>query len=175
MGFTHAYFPAYAFDEYSVQGNWAFARKGDGYLAITASQGFTLIKDGHYALRELRSYGHNNIWLCQMGRAALDGDFSSFQKKILALDMEYTDDLCPLPVPCEARHCPLAGKAPSCGMSRNNHSQVSSIMRIHLSYLQYPCRQMDIRYGESALRLEFGKCTPNSQEPPSILPQPDVS
>ena len=37
MGFTHAYFPVYAFDEYALQRGWAFARKGDGYLAITVS------------------------------------------------------------------------------------------------------------------------------------------
>ena len=43
MGFTHAYFPAHAFDEYVLREDangymWAFAKKNDGYLAITAAQ-----------------------------------------------------------------------------------------------------------------------------------------
>ena len=32
LGFTHAYFPTAAFDEYTLDGQWAFARKGSAYL-----------------------------------------------------------------------------------------------------------------------------------------------
>ncbi|MCI0555670.1 MAG: hypothetical protein L0287_32390, partial [Anaerolineae bacterium] len=119
MGFTHAYFPVYAFDDYVIHQRWAFAHKGNGYLAITALQGFSLIKSGHYAFRELRSYGHNNIWLCHMGRAALDGDFSSFQKKILALDLKYVES--------SVRFNTLRGDTLSFGWQgpflRNDHEQ----------------------------------------------------
>src|SRR4029079_8582078 len=70
---------------------WAFARKGDGYLALTASCGLEFITRGDSAYRELRSHGLHNIWLCHMGRAALDGDFAAFQDKILTLDVRYDD------------------------------------------------------------------------------------
>ena len=86
MGFTHAYFPTYAFDEWTLEEGWAFARVGDGYLAITAGQGIELTQSGAGAFRELRSYGHQNVWLVQMGRAALDGSFADFCRKVLALD-----------------------------------------------------------------------------------------
>ncbi len=94
LGFTHAYFPAWAFDAHELrqdsQGhNWAFARKGDGYLAITAARGIEFVTRGANAFRELRSHGEENVWLCHMGRAALDGDFSAFQEAILALDVRY--------------------------------------------------------------------------------------
>jgi len=89
MGFTHAWFPTYAFDETILQDGWAFARKGDGYLALTASHGLEMVSSGKHALRELRSYGRQSIWLCQMGRAALDGDFASFQAKVQALDVAF--------------------------------------------------------------------------------------
>ena len=89
MGFTHAYFPVVEFDEYSLRNGWAFARKGDGYLALTASQGFDLVKEGRTALRELRSYGTQNAWIVQMGRTALDGTFAEFQEKILALKVTF--------------------------------------------------------------------------------------
>jgi hypothetical protein len=84
MGFTHAYFPTYAFDEYTIRDGWAFARVGDGYLAITASQGIELMRRGKNALRELRSYGHENIWLVQMGRTAQDGSFEAFQSDVMS-------------------------------------------------------------------------------------------
>jgi len=94
MGFTHAYFPTSAFDAYCVredaQGHpWAFARKGDGYLALTAAQGFALMTQGPGAYRELRSPGTRNVWLCQMGRAALDGEFEAFQESVLALPVTF--------------------------------------------------------------------------------------
>jgi hypothetical protein len=176
MGFTHAYFPIHAFDEYALHQGWAFARKGNGYLALTASQGFSLTKSGPYALRELRSYGHRNIWLCHMGRAALDGDFSTFQKKILALDVEYgdisvrfntlRDDVLSFgwqgPFLCNDKEQPLSG------FEHYENPDVAS---------EYPSRQLEIRYGEAALRLEFGNAATSELEhqPPSALQPPDVS
>ncbi|MGC9467873.1 MAG: hypothetical protein ACP5HS_04730 [Anaerolineae bacterium] len=94
MGYTHAYFPAYAFDAHTLRENaqgqtWAFAQKGDGYLALTASQGLTWITRGPGAYRELRSEGSETIWCCQMGRAALDGDFAAFQDRVLAQPLTF--------------------------------------------------------------------------------------
>jgi len=91
LGFTHAYFPTMAFDEYTLEGRWAFARKGEGYLALFAARGLELIRRGPSAYRELRSRGAQNVWVCQMGRAALDGDFAAFQSKVLALDVQAGD------------------------------------------------------------------------------------
>ena len=96
LGFTHAYFPAWAFDEHVLRPDthghtWAFARKGDGYLALTASCGLEFITLGDSAYRELRSGGLHNVWLCHLGRAALDGDFAAFQAKVLALPVAFDD------------------------------------------------------------------------------------
>jgi hypothetical protein len=155
MGFTHAYFPTYAFNEYALRQGWAFARKGDGYLAITAAQGFSLVKHGHYALRELRSPGQNNIWLCHMGRAALDGDFPAFQEKILALDVEFAD--------ASVRCATLRGEALSFGwqgpfLRDGNEQSLSGFEHYENPYAvsEYPSQQLDIRYGEDILRLDFG-------------------
>ncbi len=94
MGYTHAYFPAYAFDAYVIRENgegqtWAFAQKGEGYIALTASQGLTWMTEGPGAYRELRSYGPDSVWCCQMGRAALDGDFETFQDRVLAQPLTF--------------------------------------------------------------------------------------
>ncbi len=89
MGFTHAFFPTFAFDRHAIHSGWAFAQVGDGYLAITAANGIALVTHGDNAHRELRSYGTQNIWVCQMGRAARDGDFEAFQERVLSLGTEF--------------------------------------------------------------------------------------
>lgn len=87
LGYTHAYFPTTAFDEYALDGQWAFARKGTGYLALRAENGLQFTTTGSAAFRELRSPGAANAWLCHMGQALLDGSFEQFREKVKALDV----------------------------------------------------------------------------------------
>ena len=95
MGFTHAYFPTYEFDESAIDEQtpgrpaWAFARSGSGYLALTASCGLEQMVRGPSAYQELRSYGRQNVWLCLMGREATDGTFQEFQAKVRACAIEF--------------------------------------------------------------------------------------
>jgi hypothetical protein len=154
MGFTHAYFPAYAFDEHVLRQGWVMTRKGNGYLALMAQHGIDLTKHGHYALRELRSYGRNNIWLCHMGRAALDGDFSSFQEKILALPVKFAN--------ARVRFTTLRGEVLSFGWQgpflRNEIEQPLSGFDHYenpFAASEFPSRQMEVRYGDGLLRLNF--------------------
>jgi hypothetical protein len=158
MGFTHAYFPTYAFDEYVLRQGWAFARKGGGYLAITAKQGFDLIKHGYYAFRELRSYGANNIWLCHLGRAASDGDFSAFQEKILTSEVKFAAD--------SVRCATLRGETLAFGWQspflRNGQEQpLSGFAHYESLYAvsAYPSQQLEIQSGETVLRLNFGNAS----------------
>jgi hypothetical protein len=88
MGFTHAYFPTRHFDEYRLRHGWAFARKGRGYLALTAARGLELVTRGPSAYFELRSYGAENLWLCTLGRPDTDGSFEAFQEAVLGLDVQ---------------------------------------------------------------------------------------
>ncbi len=87
LGFTHAYFPVHAFDEYRFEDGWAFARKGRGYLALFAEKGFHLTKLGVGAYTELRSEGRQNAWVCVTGREAQYEDFRAFQKKVLKMPL----------------------------------------------------------------------------------------
>jgi hypothetical protein len=160
LGFTHAYFPLYAFDEHALRDGadgrqWAFARKGEGYLALTAAQGLKLITGGDSAYRELRSYGGHNIWLCHMGRALLDGSFSEFQARVLALD-----------VACEGlavRCATLRGQSLAFGwegpLSVDGKEQpIAGFKHYENPYCvaDWPASQMEIRFGDGLLRLKFG-------------------
>jgi hypothetical protein len=159
LGFTHAYFPAWAFDEHmlreDVNGHvWAFARKGEGYLALTATHGLEFITRGDNAYRELRSYGQDNVWFCHMGRATLDGDFSTFQDKILALDVNLGE----LFVRCAT----LRGETLAFGwegpLMRNDQVEpITGFKHYDNPYcvVDLPASQMEIRYGEQVMRLNF--------------------
>lgn len=78
LPFTHAYFPTAAFDEYALEGCWAFARVGNGYLALWGDGDLRLTETGRHAEQEIRSSGPGQAWLCRMGGADDDGDFVAF-------------------------------------------------------------------------------------------------
>lgn len=154
MGFTHAYFPTPAFDEYVLRGGWAFARKREGYLALTASTGISLVTYGEYAFHELRSPGKQVIWICHMGQAALDGDFTSFQDKVLSLPLRHEGLWVAFDTP--------QGDRLSFGSSQPfllNGEEVALDNFPHYenrySITSLNSSQMDIVFGESVLRLDF--------------------
>ena len=159
LKFTHACFPTSDFDEYSITEHparlsTAFARKGDGYLALTASRGLELVTTGHTAYRELRSVGNQNIWLCQMGRAALDGDFIAFQKKVLAAQVSFDN----LNLECQT----LRGESLSFGWETplriNGAAQPLSGFKHFenpFTVAELPCNEMEIKTQDYLLRLKF--------------------
>lgn len=154
MGFTHAHFPVYQFDEYAIRGTWVFARKGDGYVALGASQGVSLIKRGPAAYQEVRSYGQQNVWVCQMGRAALDGDFNAFQDRVLGLPLE-TQGL-------DVRFTSLRGETLAFGwqgpLLRDGQARpITGFGHYENPYCaaDLPAEQMDIQFGDLVMRLEF--------------------
>jgi hypothetical protein len=154
MGFTHAYFPAYAFDEYVLRAGWAFARKGEGYLSLTASPGFSLVKKGQGAYQELRASPGPAAWVCQMGRAALDGDFLSFQEKILSLPVAF-DGLSVSLGTLRSEELSFGWQEP---LRVNGQEQsISGFKHIDNPYCQanLPCRQVEIRWQDDLLRLDL--------------------
>jgi hypothetical protein len=113
--YTHAWLPKDQFDEVVEEpdqspskGGWIFARKNDGYLALYSQQPYFWHEEGLEieALnipqnpedfnREVIAPGKRNIWICQLGRKAVDGSFEDFRKHILdaklitkGLDLEF--------------------------------------------------------------------------------------
>ena len=154
MGFTHAYFPTAEFDEFTLRDGWAFARKGQGYLALTASQGFELVKEGRTALRELRSYGAQNAWLVHMGRAVQDGSFADFQEKILALKVS----LAGLSVECQTlRGDSLAFNWEGPLLLNGQEQLLKGFKHVENPYCtaDLPAEQMEIQFNQYLLKLNF--------------------
>jgi hypothetical protein len=154
LGFTHAYFPLYAFDEHALRDGWAFGRKGDGYVALTAACGLELSTRGANARRELRSYGRHNIWLCHMGRAALDGPFDAFQQQILALDLAF-DDLALRCTTLRDERLAFGWQGPL--LVNDQQQPLSGFKHYDSPYCEteLDAGEMLIRFGDEGLRLEF--------------------
>ena len=84
LGFSHAYFPTAMFDEWRIEGGWAFARLGEGYVALWGDGDLTLTGHGKHAGQELRASGPGGVWLCHVGSQREDGDFAGFRAGVLA-------------------------------------------------------------------------------------------
>jgi len=154
MGFTHAYWPVYAFDEQTIDDNWAFAQVGDGYLALTASCGVELVTRGPSAYRELRSYGKQNVWLCHMGRAETDGSFEDFQRKVQALDIKL-DGLSATCRTLRGETLSLAWDGPFLVDGEEQPLHGFKHYDGPFCVADLGAEQMDVRYGEYLLRLHF--------------------
>jgi hypothetical protein len=160
MGFTHAFFPVYQFSAHEIITNektgrtWAFARKDNGYLALTALQGFELIQRAPDGNRELRSYGQNNIWVCQMGRAETDGNFQQFKKRVQALKMDFQG--------LEVHSKTLRGDYLTFGwegpLRINGNEKPLHGFKHHespYSVVDFPATRMDIQSNGTVMRLDF--------------------
>ena len=155
LGYTHAYFPVRAFEEHTFQGHWAFARQGNGYLALTAARGFDFITSGPTAYRELRSAGQHNVWVLHLGQALLDGTFAEFQQKILALDLAWQD--------AGVRLTSLRGDRLAFGWTGPLLVNDEAQALIHPRHIEnpyclaeLPAEQMDVIHKGEGLRLKFG-------------------
>jgi hypothetical protein len=154
LGFTHAYFPLYAFDEHLLEAGWAFARVEDAYLAIAAAPGFALMQRGPDAFRELRATGSRCVWLCQMGARDADASFENFRRRVLAsppvveglhvtwqtirgdrLEFDWTG-----PLRLNDAEQPITGF--------KHHESIYGVAEL-------PAETMDIVYGQDVMRLNF--------------------
>jgi hypothetical protein len=113
--FTHAWLPKDKFDEVLEKNSWIFARKGDGYLALRSQKPYfwkvesspqkreerrdenknsalsaSLRLSPEDVNREIIADGAQNIWICQLGRKADDGEFTEFVDKVAAAEVAFS-------------------------------------------------------------------------------------
>ncbi len=90
--FTHAWLPCEQFDVVIECDGWIFARKGDGYLALYSQQPYRWHTDAasEKTHNEIIADGKHNIWICELGRRADDGDFETFMTRITGARLEFS-------------------------------------------------------------------------------------
>lgn len=72
------------FDEVSQSGHWTFARHGQAYLALWSREPVTWSERGVLNGEGLIAEGRQNIWICQLGREAVNGPFAAWRAQIAA-------------------------------------------------------------------------------------------
>jgi hypothetical protein len=91
--YTHAFLDKSQFDEAYKEGGWFFARYGDGYLALWASDpdaDWEVNDDPDHADlgdHEIIADGKKTIWICELGSAADYEDFDAFKVAILGASL----------------------------------------------------------------------------------------
>ncbi len=90
LKYTQAWLPRDQFDEVVELEGWIFARKGEAYLALRAQHPYSWGgESGADGKRELVVPGKRNVWLCELGRRAVDGPFANFVRRIAAAPLSF--------------------------------------------------------------------------------------
>jgi hypothetical protein len=90
LDFTHAWLPKDLFDEVVEEAGWVFARSGDGYLALRSQHPYTWQEaPGEDQDREMIVPGRQNIYICELGRSAVNGSFAQFRESIRNAYLEF--------------------------------------------------------------------------------------
>ena len=153
--FTHAWLPRDQFDEVVEQGEWIFARYGDGYLALRSQHPYHWqTRPGEDKDREIIVPGRRNVWICELGRRAVDGDSSDFTDRIIEAPLSFGR----LSV---SYHSPSQGRLEFAwhGPLRQNDEVVPlrSYARFDNPYCQadFPPEEITLRHGGHWLRLSW--------------------
>jgi len=154
---THAWLPRDQFDEVVERQGWVFARKGEGYLALRSQQPYHWQeKPGEDQGREIVAPGDENIWLCELGRKAVEGDFETFMDRIVRAELEFEG-------------LNVSYRSPSQGLLEfgwsgplRQNGQVVNLgeyPRYDNPYVQadFPMEALEVRLGKRWLRLDWGR------------------
>lgn len=88
LNYTHAYMPKEKFDEVVLDGNYAFAKYGDSYLAYIGLSPM-YYKEG--TSDDLIQDGQSTYWVTELGNANEDGDFQTFMNQIKSNEITFND------------------------------------------------------------------------------------
>jgi hypothetical protein len=91
LDYTVAVLRRSAFDEVIERKGWVLARKGNGYLALRSQMAVRWTEKGVLQGEGLIADGRRNVWICQLGRAAIDGAFSEWVDRIVAAPLSFGD------------------------------------------------------------------------------------
>ncbi|NDJ55030.1 MAG: hypothetical protein GYB68_18315 [Chloroflexi bacterium] len=155
LRFTHAWFPRDQFDEVIEANGWVFGRLGDGYIALHSQQPYHWNEEpGEDAGRELIADGKRNIWLCECGRAAVNGPFADFVAQVSRAEIATSGAL------RVTYHSPSQGRI-SMGwddpLTQNGKPLVQrDYPRYDNPYVQagFPAKDIVVQAGGASLRLD---------------------
>ncbi|MBE2222377.1 MAG: hypothetical protein IAF02_12590 [Anaerolineae bacterium] len=175
--YTHAWFPKDQFDEVVEKQEWLFARKGDGYLALRSQRPFywktgnpedyhtdLIANDAEDVNRELVAPGDSNIWICEMGRRDVDGEFGEFVERVATAVIQFNGVNVSYHSPSQGR-LEFGWKAP---FTQNGQPiQVYGYPRYDNPYVQaeFAPDEIVVNAGDNYLKLDWPSMTRDLEKP----------
>ncbi len=83
-GFTVANFQKAGYDELIERNGWHFGRKGNAFIALRSQLPDRWSEKEVLGGEGLVADGRKNVWICQLGRVAVDGPFHGWVDRIVA-------------------------------------------------------------------------------------------
>jgi hypothetical protein len=154
---THAWLPRDQFDEVIEREGWVFARKGEGYLGLRSQQPYHWQEEpGGDQGREIMAPGDENIWLCELGRKAVVGDFETFMDRIAQAELEFEGLNVRYRSPSQGR-LEFGWSGPL--RQEGQVVELGNYPRYDNPYVQadFPMEGLEARLGERRLRLDWGR------------------
>ncbi|HEY9078134.1 MAG TPA: hypothetical protein VIO61_16485 [Anaerolineaceae bacterium] len=154
MGFTHAYFPTFAFDQYFVDKSWAVALKGEAFVALYATNGMHLLKRGEHAYHELRQEGTQQAWFCLVGKREPGEKLSALRERIRKIAIKNDGGQIAVTLP-DGTRLTYAWNAPL--TVNGSPLDPAAIGHIESPYCLtgFPAPSIDVQYGTEGIRLKF--------------------
>jgi len=87
--YTHAYFPKEIFDEVVLNGNYAFGRYKDKYVAFIGKNTLQYLEDSK---EDLIQEGKDVFWVFEIGTKQTEGSFEEFMNRIKSNTVTFVDD-----------------------------------------------------------------------------------
>jgi hypothetical protein len=153
--YTHAWLPRDHFDEVIERDGWIFARLHQGYLALLSQHPYEWHElPGEDQNREVIVRSPRNIWICELGRAAADGDFETFMGRILAASVTFRNSRVTYHSPSQGL-IEFGWKGPLRHESREISLQ--DYPRYGNPYVQaaFPSEQIEVSLDERNMRLDW--------------------
>jgi hypothetical protein len=89
LDYTHAYFPSEKFDTAVVEGNFAFAKSGEAYVAfITRNE----LQFRENTTDDLIQKGKQSFWITEAGSKSDDGTFKQFYDRIKSNALNFDEE-----------------------------------------------------------------------------------
>jgi hypothetical protein len=155
LHYTHAWLPRDHFEEIIEQEGWIFARLGDGYLALLSEHPYEWrTMPGEDQRREVIVPGNKNIWLCELGRRAVDGDFLEFVQRIIQAEVRYSGSSVSYHSPSQG-HLQFGWKGSL--LQDGRAISLKDYPRYASPYIQadFPPEQIDIHLGAHTLLINW--------------------
>jgi hypothetical protein len=155
--FTHAYFPTELFDEYSIEGRYAFARVADTYIALIGLNelylGQDILNPEVTSTNDLIQDGQTTYWITEVSSKDMDTSYTSFKQRIKDNEVIFDEDSLQLTYSSNKNHDLkyLGDYKVNDNIMDLNYSRMDS----PYAYIQREAMTMEISFNGETLFLDF--------------------